>query len=343
MGRGQEATRAAGDRSRTDQRRVDDARSVGSSTAPPTRWTATATSSGRRWPNCPGSGRILAEGSGDFVGIIKNLQIFVTALRDSNEQIVQFNDRLATLTSVLDGSKSDLDAALTDLSVASSEVQRFVAGTRNQTAEQLQRLGKVTQTLVDVKDGLRTGPARRTERVRQRLQHLRPGHRRATRRLLDPQPGQPHAVRLRHDRRHENTTAPETAKLCHDYLGPALRLLNLNYIPIPINSVPGQVGQPAQHRLRRPQARARRRGRGAQAAGEPAGGARRTRAWTATCRRLRHGPRPDGPVLGPRSPGATSHSPRCTPVRRCRRRRTFGSDRQCRRRRRQGRAGACLA
>jgi hypothetical protein len=31
-----------------------------------------------------------------------------------------------------------------------------------------------------------------------------------------------------------NTTAPETAKLCHDYLGPALRLLNLNYIPVPL-------------------------------------------------------------------------------------------------------------
>ncbi|MGH7291208.1 MAG: MCE family protein, partial [Myxococcota bacterium] len=35
-----------------------------------------------------GVGRILAEGGGDFVGIIKNLQVFVTALRDSNEQIV---------------------------------------------------------------------------------------------------------------------------------------------------------------------------------------------------------------------------------------------------------------
>ena len=96
-------------------------------------------------------GRILAEGSGNFVGIIKNLQVFVTALRDSNEQIVSFNDRLATLSSVLDGSKSDLDAALTNLSVAIAEVKRFVAGTRNQTAEQLQGLTQVTQTLVDVK------------------------------------------------------------------------------------------------------------------------------------------------------------------------------------------------
>ena len=60
-----------------------------------------------------GVGRILANGSGNIVDIIKNLQTFVTALRDSNAQIVQFNDRLATLTSVVNDSKSDLDAALT--------------------------------------------------------------------------------------------------------------------------------------------------------------------------------------------------------------------------------------
>ena len=33
----------------------------------------------------------------------------------------------------------------------------------------------------------------------------------------------------------ENTTAPETAKLCAQYLGPALRLLNFNYLPFPNN------------------------------------------------------------------------------------------------------------
>lgn len=33
----------------------------------------------------------------------------------------------------------------------------------------------------------------------------------------------------------ENTTAPETAKLCSQYLGPALRLLNFNYLPIGID------------------------------------------------------------------------------------------------------------
>jgi phospholipid/cholesterol/gamma-HCH transport system substrate-binding protein len=33
----------------------------------------------------------------------------------------------------------------------------------------------------------------------------------------------------------ENTTAPETGKLCAQYLGPAVRLLSVNSLPFPIN------------------------------------------------------------------------------------------------------------
>ena len=43
-----------------------------------------------------GVARIFAEGSGNIVDIIKNLQIFVSALRDSKQQIVMFQNRLAS-------------------------------------------------------------------------------------------------------------------------------------------------------------------------------------------------------------------------------------------------------
>jgi phospholipid/cholesterol/gamma-HCH transport system substrate-binding protein len=182
-----------------------------------------------------GAARILADGSGDFVGIIKNLQIFVTALRDSNDQVVQFNDRLATLSSVLDGSKSDLDAALSNLTVAITEVTRFVAGTRNQTAEQLEGLRQVSQTLVDVKMDF------------EQVLHVAPNSFANAYNIYDPDTGSPRGgfsiPNLASPMQFvcgmigatQNTTAPETAKLCNDYLGPALRLLNLNYIPAPIS------------------------------------------------------------------------------------------------------------
>ena len=96
-----------------------------------------------------GAARIFAEGSGNIADIITNLQVFVTALRDSKQQIVLFQNRLASLTSVINDSRSDLDSALTELSLAIGDVQRFVAGSRNQTAEQLERLKNLTQILVD--------------------------------------------------------------------------------------------------------------------------------------------------------------------------------------------------
>ena len=170
-----------------------------------------------------GVGRIFAEGSGNFVGIVKNLQVFVTALKNSNEQIVSFNDRLATLSSVLDGSRSDLDAALTDLSTAVTEVKRFVAGTRNQTAEQLEGLKQVTQTLVDVKMDL------------EQVLHVDPDTGSPRGGFSIPNLASPMQFVCGMIGATQNTTAPETAKLCHDYLGPALRLLNLNYIPAPIS------------------------------------------------------------------------------------------------------------
>ncbi len=128
-----------------------------------------------------GVARIFANGSGNFVDIIKNLQTFVGVLSNSNVQLVQFNDRLAILTSVLDDNKSDLDAALTDLSSAPGEVQRFIAGSRDQTAEPFQ-IGRPDSDSRRQQDGAEKRSARRAERARERLQRLRPRRRKHPRR-----------------------------------------------------------------------------------------------------------------------------------------------------------------
>jgi len=191
-----------------------------------------------------GVGRILADGSGNIVDIIKNLQTFVTALRDSNTQIVQFNDRLATLTSVVNDSRSDLDAALTDLSTAVGEVQRFIAGTRNQTSEQIARLADVTQILVDkhmaLENILHTSPNALgnffndynadTGTIVGGFGIINFANSTFSGLLLPvPVPGCTALGAI------ENVTAVETGKLCSLFLGPGLRLLNFNNLPIPIN------------------------------------------------------------------------------------------------------------
>jgi phospholipid/cholesterol/gamma-HCH transport system substrate-binding protein len=183
-----------------------------------------------------GVGRILANGSGNIVDIIKNLQTFVTALRDSNTQIVQFQDRFATLTSVLNENRSDLDAALKDLSVAVGEIQRFIAGTRDKTSEQIARLVDVTQNLVQHRIDI------------ENVLHVAPNAFANFYNIYNPNTGQNDGVFVVNMFSNttfaictslqaiENITASESGKLCAQYLGPGLRLLNfINYLPIPSN------------------------------------------------------------------------------------------------------------
>jgi hypothetical protein len=129
-----------------------------------------------------------------------------------------------------------LDAALNDLSVALGEVQRLVAGTRNQTSEQFQRLANVTQVLADNRNALRN------------VLHIVPNAVANFENIYYPNGGAVTGAFSLVNFANPvyffcgliggvaNTTAPETAKLCSQYLGPALRLLNFNNIPLPINA-----------------------------------------------------------------------------------------------------------
>lgn len=190
-----------------------------------------------------GVGRILANGSGNIVDIIKNLQTFVGALRDSNVQIEQFNGRLATLTSVVNDSKSDLDAALTDLSTAVGEVRRFIAETRNQTSEQIARLADVTQNLVDhhmaLENILHAAPNAfgnffndynaDTGTIVGGFGLMNMANPTWGGQVLLSVPGCTQIGAI------ENITAVESGKLCSLFLGPGLRQTSFNNSPIPLN------------------------------------------------------------------------------------------------------------
>ncbi|UXA06155.1 MCE family protein [Mycobacterium sp. SMC-2] len=184
-----------------------------------------------------GVGRTLAEGSGNIAETIGNLQTFVTALRDSGQQLVLFQNRLATLSSVLNDNRSNLDAALKDLSVAVGDVQSFVARNRDQASEQIERLADVTQNLADHSMDL------------QNILHVAPNAFANGYNIYNPDTGAVSGAFVLNNFSNplqficsaigaiENVTAPETAKLCAEYLGPALRQMNFNYLPVPFDPV----------------------------------------------------------------------------------------------------------
>jgi phospholipid/cholesterol/gamma-HCH transport system substrate-binding protein len=182
-----------------------------------------------------GVGRILAEGSGNITEIISHLQVFVTALRDSSDQIVLFQDRFATLTSVLNDDRSGLDAALTDLAVAIDDVQRFISGSRDQTAEQIQRLAAVTQNLVDHKTDLENVLHVTPNAIANGYNIYNPDTATQVGSFVINNFSDPVGFICGAIGAVANVTSPETSKLCSQYLGPAARLPNFNYLPFPFN------------------------------------------------------------------------------------------------------------
>ena len=203
--------------------------------------------------------RIFAEGSGNIVDIIKNLQIFVTALRDSKEQIVLFQNRLATVSAVSWTTAGPISTRRCPICPSrSGEVQRFVAGSRNQTSEQIQRLGSLTQVLVDNRLAL------------ENVLHITPNAIANFENIYYPNGGSVTGAFSVSNFSNPvwfvcgmiggvaNTTAPETAKLCAQYLGPALRLLNVNEPAVSDQRLPAARGQSGSAHLHRSEARARR-------------------------------------------------------------------------------------
>ncbi|WP_431231729.1 MCE family protein [Mycolicibacterium psychrotolerans] len=179
--------------------------------------------------------RIFADGSGNIVDIIKGMQNLVTALRDSSGAIVDFEHRLAALMGTLDDNTGDLDAALRDLSTATADAQRFVSGSRELTVEQIQRLTDVTRNLADNRKSL------------EQLLHVAPNAFANYYNVYNPDTGDNIGSIVFNNFTNpiqficgqigalENATAPETAKLCAQYLGPAMRLLSFNLLPFPMS------------------------------------------------------------------------------------------------------------
>ncbi|MCV7383269.1 MCE family protein [Mycolicibacter longobardus] len=182
-----------------------------------------------------GVARIFAEGSGNIVDIIEGMQTFVTALRQSDQQIVVFESRLATLTSVVNDSRNSLDAALNDFSGAIDKVRDFVAGSRAETVDAVRGLVNVTQTLAEAKNAIRN------------ILHVTPNAIANTLNMYNVSSGTPVGsfafVNFSNPVQAicamiggiGNTTSAETGKLCSQYLGPAMRLLNFNGLPFPVH------------------------------------------------------------------------------------------------------------
>ncbi|WP_067720938.1 MCE family protein [Nocardia yamanashiensis] len=190
--------------------------------------------------------KTLSDGRNDLFGTIRNLQQFVDVLSKSNEQIVQFGGRLASVSSVLASVSTDLGTGLDSLDTAVADVKRFLDSRGDNLTESVQRLADVTQTLADKKPELERIMHSAPTALVNFYQLYKPAQGTLTGTLAVPNFGNPVAFLCGAVEAMEADDSQKSADLCKEYLGPVLNSLMMNYPSLLVNPATEQNAFPGQ-------------------------------------------------------------------------------------------------
>lgn len=96
----------------------------------------------------------LANASPDFDSTVKNLDVFVGALRENDAQVRQFNSQMATFNTFMAGEREQLGKALDTLSYALGDVATFLADNEAKLGDTIRGLQPTADALLDNKEHL---------------------------------------------------------------------------------------------------------------------------------------------------------------------------------------------
>ncbi|MBY0388005.1 MAG: virulence factor Mce family protein, partial [Mycobacterium pseudokansasii] len=192
----------------------------------------------------------LGDSRSDIFSTVKNLQVLVDALSQSNEQIVQFAGHVASVSQVLADSSRSLDHTLGTLNQALSDIRGFLRENNSTLIETVSQLNDLSKTLSDQSDN-----------IEQVLHVAGPGIANFYN-IYDPAQGTLNGLLSIPNFANPvqficggsfdtpaGTSGPDyyrRAELCRERLGPVLRRLTANYAPImfhPLNTITAYKGQ----------------------------------------------------------------------------------------------------
>jgi phospholipid/cholesterol/gamma-HCH transport system substrate-binding protein len=189
----------------------------------------------------------LGDSRTDLFGTVKNLQILINALSNSNEQIVQFTGHLAAVSQVLADSSSNLDGTLATLNQALSDVRGFLHDNNDVLVGQINRLTDFTKILSDQSDDI------------EQLLHVTPNGLANFYNIYDPAQGAAtgllslpnfaNPVQFICGGNFDAGSTPDyykRAEICRERMGPVLQRISMNYPPVlfhPINTITAYKGQ----------------------------------------------------------------------------------------------------
>ncbi|BBX29197.1 MCE family protein [Mycolicibacterium alvei] len=189
----------------------------------------------------------LGDSRTDLFGTVKNLQILVDALSNSNEQIVQFTNHVASVSQVLADSASGLDQTLGTLNQALGDVRGFLNENNDALIAQVSKLGEFTQILTDHSDDI------------EQILHVTPNGLANFYNIYNPAQGTvgglltlpnfANPVQFLCGGNFDTGTSPDNykrAEICRQRMAPVLRRITMNYPPMmfhPVNSITAYKGQ----------------------------------------------------------------------------------------------------
>jgi phospholipid/cholesterol/gamma-HCH transport system substrate-binding protein len=189
----------------------------------------------------------LGDSRTDLFGTVRNLQVLVNALSNSNEQIVQFSNHVASVSQVLADSSKDLDQTLGALNQALGDVKGFLNQNNSALIAQIGKLTDFTSLLSAHSDDI------------EQVLHITPNGLQNFYNIYNPAQGTvggllslpnfANPVQFICGGTFDVGASPDNykrAEICRQRMGPVLKRIAVNYPPIlfhPINSITAYKGQ----------------------------------------------------------------------------------------------------
>ena len=189
----------------------------------------------------------LGDSRTDLFGTIRNLQVLVNALANSNEQIVQFTNHVASVSQVLAASTQDLDDTLGALNQALGDVRGLLSESNSSLIQSVGKLSEFTQILTDHSDDI------------EQILHVTPNGLANFYNIYNPAQGTvggllslpnfANPVQFICGGTFDVGASPDNykrAEICRQRMGPVLKRITMNYPPIllhPIDSITAYKGQ----------------------------------------------------------------------------------------------------
>ncbi|GAA2539588.1 MCE family protein [Mycolicibacterium diernhoferi] len=189
----------------------------------------------------------LGDSRTDLFGTVRNLQVLVDALANSNEQIVQFTNHVSSVSQVLASSSQDLDNTLGVLNQALGDVKGLLGESNGELIESVGKLADFTQILTDHSDDI------------EQILHITPNGLANFYNIYNPAQGTvggllslpnfANPVQFICGGTFDTGASPDNykrAEICRQRMGPVLKRITMNYPPMllhPVDSITAYKGQ----------------------------------------------------------------------------------------------------